>query len=230
MGKFIDTRDRREALSKRLREQMSFIRSACERGKTGEALRRSLELEETAERLTLLARNLPAYTGHPLAGTAVEKQIRSCIPVEIGFTAEGWFSVRFPVLLPKKETGSPEYVRGFLYPAMARFFAGRPPVRYANCVLVYRHVYDRTRPERRMRDHDNIEVNMVSDIIALYVLPDDGPAVCSHYACSAAGPEDRTEVYAVPQAEFPLWLMSEKTMRPEGVCLSEKREKTRPKT
>ena len=59
------------------------------------------------------------------------------------------------------------------------------------------------------RDHDNIEVNMVSDIVAMYVLADDCPSVCSHYYCSAAGEEDRTTVYVVPKQDFPKWLQEE---------------------
>lgn len=80
----------------------------------------------------------------------------------------------------------------FLYPVMRRFFQAQPPVRY--------------------RDHDNIEVNMVSDIVALYVMPDDSPKVCAHYYCSTSGADDRTEVYVVPKEEFPLWLVTERAM------------------
>lgn len=67
-------------------------------------------------------------------------------------------------------------------------------------MLVYRHVYDGNRPERRMWDHDNIETNMVSDIVAMYVMPDDALSVCSHYECSVMGEDDHTEVYVVPFA------------------------------
>ena len=97
-------------------------------------------------------------------------RIKDCIPVEIGFTEERWFCLRIPALLPKKAGGSADYIRSFLYPAMRAFFEKRPPVRYQDCVLIYRHVYDRARPERKMRDHDNIEINMVSDIVAMYVI------------------------------------------------------------
>ncbi len=50
---------------------------------------------------------------------------------------------------------------------------------------------------------------MVTDIITLYLLPDDAPAHCSHYYCSAAGTEDRTEVYVIPTSRFPMWLEAE---------------------
>ena len=104
---------------------------------------------------------------------------------------------------------SRSYIRAYLYPALQRYFADHEPLHYADAVLIFRHVYDRKRPERRKRDHDNIEVNTVADAIALFVLTDDGPAVCSHYYCSAAGDEDCTEVFVVPRWDFPLWLKQE---------------------
>lgn len=181
----------------------------------------ALRLADVSERITLLARALPAYTGNPLAAQDVENLIRQHISVEIGFTMEGWFCVRIPLLLPKKEAGSANYIRSFLYPAIREFFADKPPVRYSDCVLIYRHVYDQRRPERQRRDHDNIEINMVSDIIALYVMDDDAPSLCRHYYCSAAGSEERTEVYVVPTCDFPNWLITEKVIPDEGVMLYE---------
>ena len=184
----------------------------------------ALLIEECAEQLTLVARTLPSYIGHPDAEAQVEAILKQEIPVEIGYTKEGWFSVRIPILLPKKSKGSTDYIRSFLYPAMRDFFVEKPPVRYREAVLIYRHVYDRRRPERQMRDHDNIEINMVSDIVAMYVMPDDGPAVCAHYYCSAAAEQERTEVYVVPNGDFPIWLSGEPAMPDGGVELYEIKE------
>ena len=66
---------------------------------------------------------------------------------------------------------------------------------------------------------------MVSDIIALYVLHDDCPSVCSHFHCSAFGDSDRTEIYVVPEEDFVLWLEAEKTMPKRGVTLYENASK-----
>ena len=173
------------------------------------AYEQALRLEETAERLVLLTRVLPAYTGSGMAKRDVENAMKRCIPVDMGFTAEGWFRLCIPALLPKKGSGSADYIRSFLYPAMQEYFQEKEPVRFTDCVLVYCHVYDRERPERRMRDHDNIETNMVSDIVAMYVMPDDAPAVCSHYECSVMGEDDHTEVCVVPGTDFPQWLLQE---------------------
>lgn len=179
----------------------------------------ALRCAAAAEQATLLARALPAYTGSPFASMDVETITAANVPVEIGFTAEGWFGVQLPLLLPKKERGSAEYVRSILLPALRTFFADRPPVRFEDCVLIYRHVYAKDRPERQRRDHDNIEINMVSDCIALYAMTDDAPGLCSHYYCSTSATVERTEVYVVPQREFAAWLEAEKAMPDEGVKL-----------
>ena len=228
MGKsdvFLKTLDKGEKALEKMEETALVIRWLYETGDYQDAYGQALKLEEQAERLVLLTRTLPAYTGAAFASEAVEQILARTIPVEIGFTAEDWFLVRIPALLPKKEGGSADYVRSFLYPAMRQFFFEKEPVCYRDCVLIYRHVYDEKRPERKMRDHDNIEVNMVSDIIALYVMPDDDPGTCAHYYCSAAEEAERTEVYVVPKEEFPIWLVLEKMIPKEGVMLYEERLK-----
>lgn len=193
----------------KLWNQLSLVKDFCQGHQMQMAYEQALKLEETAERLVLLTRVLPAYTGSNVAGMEVENTIKLCIPVDMEFTTEGWFRLCIPALLPKKGSGSADYIRSFLYPAMQEYFQGKEPVRFTDCVLVYRHVYSRDRPERRMRDHDNIETNMVSDIVAMYVMPDDAPSVCSHYECSVVGEDDRTEVYVVPRTDFSQWLSQE---------------------
>ena len=145
------------------------------------------------------------------------------IPIEMGYTELGWFCLRIPALLPKKGSGSPTYIQQALYPAMNRFFKGKVPASYFDCVLIYRHVYDSARPERAWRDHDNIEQNMVTDIITLYLLPDDAPAQCAHFYCSAAGSADSTEVYVVPREQFPTWIYAAFHDRLKEVPLYENR-------
>lgn len=201
--------DRVEKKAVKLWDQLSLVKDFCQKHQMRIAYEQALRLEETAERLVLLTRVLPAYTGSNVAGMEVENTIKLCIPVDMGFTTEGWFRLCIPALLPKKGSGSADYIRSFLYPAMQEYFQGKEPVRFTDCVLVYRHVYSRDRPERRMRDHDNIETNMVSDIVAMYVMPDDAPSVCSHYECSVMGENDCTEVYVIPRMDFQQWLSQE---------------------
>lgn len=187
-----------------LQKQAARVRLLCSADDNA-AYDAVLRLEEQAEKAVLLIRQLPVYTGRPSAKADSEQVVLCSVPLGISFTPEGWFRLVIPALLPKKEHGSADYYRSLLYPAMQRFFQDRDPVRFSPCVLIFRHVYTADRPERRMRDHDNIEVNMVSDIVALYTMPDDKPSICSHFYCSVVGSSDRTEVYVVPAEDFPRW-------------------------
>lgn len=179
----------------------------------------SLRIHEVAERIALLARDLPCHLGMRDAEERVRGEMEKIVPIEIGYTEEGWFSIQMFSLLPRKEHGNVNYIRQCLYYAMGNFFNGKTLKFQKNCVLIYRHVYKNCFPERQMRDHDNIEINMVTDIIATYVLRDDGPSVCRHYYCSAKGNENRCEVYVVPQTDFEKWLAAEKNMPDEGIKL-----------
>lgn len=167
----------------------------------------ALAAEQNAEKFVILSRNLPAYTGCPTADADVEAIMETEIPIEMGYTEQGWFVLRIPMLLPKKEGGSVEYIRGYLYPAAKRFFLRKGSVRkYSRCVIIYRHIYDKDRPEREYRDHDNIETNMVTDTVAMFVMEDDSALKCSHFYCSEPGHSERTEVYVMPKEDFPRWI------------------------
>jgi len=181
----------------------------------------AFDFADASEKLTLLARDLPSCTGNPQAQKMSEQVIADNMPIRIGFTKEGWFGVVIPSLLPKKQKGSVDYIRDALYKEMGNFFKGKNPVRYTDCYIVYRHIYKKDRPERRYRDHDNIEINAVTDIIALYVLFDDSPLCCSHLYCSAAGDENRTEIFVVPQSEIVKWILDVKSKDSKAVILYE---------
>lgn len=160
ISSFIHLLDKIETQDRRLGMTIKNLRCLTG-GKSMElAYAMALKLAEESEKLTLLTRALPAYTGNPRALQDVDAVAAESVPIEAGFTIEGWFCIRLPLLLPKKERGSASYIRGILYPALRNFFQGKAPVRYPESIMIFRHVYEKGRPERRYRDHDNIEVNM----------------------------------------------------------------------
>lgn len=161
--------------AERLLKQLNAVKTDYANMRIEEALAKSVTAAKISEAVALKARALPAYTGHPQADAMVQQTIEETVPVEMGFTEEGWFCLRMPILLPRKEKSSRSYLRGFLYPALDRFAYGKTRIKYRNCVLIFRHVYDRNRPEREYRDHDNIELNTVVDAIAMFFLVDDTP-------------------------------------------------------
>ena len=207
--------------TEQLLQKLKSVRQSYGERRIETAMEESVTAVKQAEEMTLLARSLPAHTGHPHAKEMVQSAMQETIPVEIGFTEQGWLCLRMPILLPRKEKSSRNYIRDFLYPVLEQFSAGREMIRYRNCVLIFRHVYDRNRPEREYRDHDNIELNTVVDAIAMFFLVDDTPLECRHYYCSARGSIERTEVYIVPRNEFETWLAMENSIPDIGVCLKE---------
>ena len=198
---------------------------ACSIGQVVEANQIALKNAVVAERLANRYRALPTLYGSPTIRHEVAQIVTEENKVEIGYTNEGWFCVRLPHLLPRKERvkkgeiGSNEYLRGILPPALNRFFKDNYPAPLDDCVVAIRHIYDRNRPERKKRDHDNIEVNYVIDAIAHHVMVDDGALVCRHHYCSAEGTEEGTEVYVVPERDFVKWYLAEKSFPDEGVKL-----------
>ena len=188
----------------KLYNQTAQMLYAFSHGMNEDGYQMALENERLAERMILEYRDIPINTGRPSALGDVRRILEEEIPVEMGYTPEGWFLLRIPELLPLKEKkkGSFDYIRGYLYPAMERHFKNEVSQRMDDCAIIYRHIYDKEYPEKEYRDHDNIEVNFVTDAIALYVMVDDAPKRCELYQLSTVGESTQTEVYVVPEKDF----------------------------
>ena len=218
---FIKTLEKVKELRDNLDEHIEITSQFWEDGKSSDAYYYSAEIYYECQKILVNAASLMSCAGNKNAVSDVGKLIKSAIPVEIGYTKEGWFCVRFPALLPKKEKGSTDYVRDMLYIALSDFFREHPPIRYGKCMIAYRHVYDRDYPERHWRDHDNVDINMASDTVALFVMKDDSPHYCEHHYCSVAGSENRTEIYVVPIEDLNAWNIVRQSYPDEGVTLFE---------
>ena len=180
---------------------------------------RFMKLVALHEKACLKMRKFPSYLGNLNAMKEVQEIIDEVINVEIGYTEQGWFCVRMPFLLPKKESGSSEYVKNMLYSPLSKFFKNKVRDVPKQAVLVYRHVYEESHPAKQMRDHDNIEINQVSDCIVLWAMEDDSPKYCEHFYMSARGDTSRTEVYVIPREEFSEFVKIRDNMPKEGVKL-----------
>lgn len=192
--------------TERVNESEQTIINSVGTGDFFKAYNDAFDFAYEVERLSLMARQLPAYTGRSAARDTMEAQVLRSMPITVGYTITGWFGLRLPSLLPKKEKGSADYVRLSLYLALKDYFIQNERKRFRESVIVFRHRYDRHRPERWARDHDNIEINAVIDALALFVLEDDTANLCDHYYCSVSGECNQTEVYVIPRHEFPGWV------------------------
>lgn len=205
------------SISKRTAKMMENLEKGCIDTFYGQAL----ENEKESLQLALLCRELPMCTGNPAAYKDTEEAILEEMPVELGFTDDGWFVLRMPRLLPVKEKSKVRisFFRSILYPALSQYFATSPSVRYDPCAIIYRHVYDRKIPETQYRDHDNIEVNVITDTLAMFVMTDDAAMRCTHLYCSAAGKANRTEVYVIPINDLSEFVKQLEYIPEEGVKL-----------
>jgi hypothetical protein len=206
---------------------LELIKNKTQNGLIDDAYYMAFDFAALMEKATLDARLLPAFTGNPRTMKTMEHVTRDNVPIRIGFTIEGWFAVVIPMLLPKKIKGTVDFIRTPLLLSLEAFFRGKQPVRYTDCCIVFHHIYRFDRPERKYRDHDNIEINAVVDAIAMYALVDDTSLRCEHFYCSMAGEEDKTEVYVVPQNEVMVWMMEYKMNKNKALILYESIPKKR---
>ena len=94
--KFESTLYRIEREIPKLQEECRFIRHFYTTGNKEQAYSEAFQLAAIAEKMALLTRTLPCYTGNPKAHRDIEECIEKSVPVEIFFTREGWFSLRIP--------------------------------------------------------------------------------------------------------------------------------------
>ena len=161
-----------------------------------------LEIIACTERIAALARELPVSMGIQNAKEEVNEVVGRELKIIVEQTREGWLKVKLPFILPKKEKGSTAYLRDVLYCALQDYFSDREPVKFDHSVIVVKHVYGKERKDRMRCDHDNFEINFITDAIALFALPDDSPEHCKMFCYSARGEKEHSCIYLVPEKDF----------------------------
>ena len=162
-----------------------------------------------AERLVLAARNTVFWGPGPNQRNRISAVSSKAIPHEIRIDENGWLYLRWPYLLPRKDSRQPKWQRDSMLAVLAQFFGtDRNRVRYDPAVIVIRSRYPSDGNPCLITDHDNLEYSVATDCLALYVMVSDHPAHCSNYFCSAQTEEDQpfTEFFVLPQQELSLWL------------------------
>lgn len=198
----------RRILNKML-ASMERAEQFVDKGEREELIKELFEYENFSEQAVNNARLLPVITGSSTARKIVDNLIIEKNNVSISYTKEGWFYIKMPVLLPKKEKGSPSYIRATLQAGLNEYFSCHERKIFTEeSTIIFKHQYSKERKEREYRDHDNIELNSIVDMIALYVLLDDAPLRLRHYYCSYEADKDGTEIYVVPNNDFIEWLQT----------------------
>lgn len=198
-----------EKLIKDASKTLDNIRKFIDEEDKESAINESYKYVRISEKIVNTARLMPISSGSPLAKDKVNEIIAEENEVLVEYTQEGWFHVNIPSLLPKKEKdkGNPTYIRATLNAGIKKFFSEneKKPL-MSDCVMIFKHNYSQDRPEREYRDHDNIELNAIVDMVTLHSLLDDSPMKCKHFYCSAVAEKDSTDVFVVPKSDFIEWL------------------------
>ena len=176
---------------------------------SGEFLSTTLALQTNAEKLCLKARLLPLRSGNPQAMNRVRVNMAEQTGISITPMNNKWIKIYMPALLPKKESGGVEYIRDSLNTALMQYFVHREKNIYSEpVILIFNHIYSKWYNGRRFRDHDNIEINAVADLLTLNFLADDNPTNCQHFQYTTEAEEDATVIYIIPCTELSSWIGS----------------------
>lgn len=169
-----------------------------------EAIREAMKYELISEKIVNNARLMPIDTGTPGIQEEITQNILQENQIKIEYlNNNSWFHVKIPSLLPKKEKGNPSFIRATLQIALKKYFNENPKIKIKEpSTIIFKHNYSIERPEREYRDHDNIELNAVVDMITLFVLIDDSPLKLRHYYYSCIEETDSTDIYIIPNSDF----------------------------
>lgn len=140
----------------------------------------------------------------------IEENIIKESDIIIKFIENNWLYMKIPFLLPKKEKGSASYIRATVQTAFKNYIKHNGNINKTTkeSIIIFQHIYDKALPQTAFRDHDNIELNVVVDSIALYVLTDDSPMLLKHYYTTNVGDSSYTNIFVIPVDDFTYWLSS----------------------
>lgn len=144
-----------------------------------------------------------------LMKAAEEMKIELCLQ-------DGILKILMPGLLPKRKWKNTEFITAPLMSAMGTYVKENPVRRYQECVVCFAHIYNRSFPERRIRDHDNLECKQILDVISTFVLTDDTGRLCDTFHSSELGEEDRTEIYVMEKEGFLAWFSEREQAQKRG--------------
>ena len=159
---------------------------------------------------------------------------------ELGITvehdADGIIEITIPCLIPHRRKKQSGFIIEPLYAALERFVSagslgvvsseadpldldigssdGRhamPFERFKHCVICITHVYDKELfGKGRKRDHDNIEIKGIIDVINTFLLTDDNESLCDIYTTSELSDQDITCISIMKKDMFSEWVKRHK--------------------
>lgn len=141
----------------------------------------------------------------PLCQTEQTKE-KSYEDVDLEFEEQemGILHILIPERLPERITKNGHYYSNVVNQryrkAFEKEFRQKRHAVYDEKVVIY--ILTHYSKEQEMKDHDNLEAKQMIDLIANYLLIDDGPKFCAQYMDYCMDERTCTEIFVVPQMYF----------------------------
>lgn len=166
-----------------------------------------------SQRFAISTRNILLHIGVKDDIRKLNEDLDQAFKIRINVDKNGWVKVILPPLLSRKNDAS-EFIRIPLQQALGDYFGEYSArtgnlFRINNAIVIFIFYYSREIPPDRCRDIDNIgnfEIKGIIDDIATAILQNDGPFQLFHFYMGARAQDSFTEVYVIPQEDFPKWI------------------------
>ena len=113
--------------------------------------------------------------------------------------------IEIPFLLPKKNHKNTKFICDPLCFVLEKMSQNVELKTEENAVVCFVYVYEKTDKKISPKDYDNVETKRVLDIIALFMLKDDGPQYCDVFHTMEFGEKAKTLIYVMPKKRFIGW-------------------------
>ena len=159
-----------------------------------------------AERITERLRRI-IYTTTNIPKAEYLHNAAEHLSISVDRTQDGIVEIILPCLIPKRSKNSTNFIIDPLHVKLSEFTLENNLGKFRECVVCFINVYDKDLPERRVRDHDNIEMKSILDTINAYLLVDDGGLLCEFFCSSKLGDSDYTQIFIMHKDMFPKWVL-----------------------
>jgi len=160
-----------------------------------------------------LARNLRQFVYNTTLISDEEYMLdaANAIGISVSQDEHGTVSITIPALLPKRRQRGANFITRPLFEVLQTFIKTNHFTRFGKCVLCFNHLYDRKLDSRnRVRDHDNLELKDIVDVINFFLLTDDTGVLCDFFHHSALADGDSTHIEIMSEDRFLDWIFHTK--------------------
>jgi len=159
-----------------------------------------------AEFITRKVREL-VYNTTNIAWSELLESAANELGIIVEYDSDGVVDITIPCLIPGRKKKPTEFITAPLFATLERFIierqATQPFERFTHCVISITHVYDKLLFGRgRKRDHENIEIKGIIDVINAFLLTDDNGFLCNIYSASEFSDADFTRISIMEQDMF----------------------------